>query len=254
MMPKQQFMCALTIIPVRAMPKDASEIVTQLLFGETGIVLEKKENWLKIQIHHDNYLGWIDEKQVIPLDDTFTYSERNHFYQHELSLMLKTPWENQRVLQGSPVLSTNTSFQMAGNTFEWEHESPQKRDQNLIEIALSYLNTPYLWGGRTWYGIDCSGFTQTVFHQLGKFISRDASQQIKEGETVTFTDKKPGDVAFFHSEKTGNITHVGIVLADQKIIHAHGHVRIDTLDQKGIFNTSKKYYSHPLNKIIRIHY
>lgn len=253
---KQQryIMCALTVIPVRATSSDASEIVTQLLFGETAGIIEQKGNWLKIEIHHDNYVGWIDEKQIVFIDNQITSNQAPVIYQQETELLLKTPWGVQRILKGSPIISKNQTFKIASHSFEWLKTVPKIRSHNLLEIAKAYINTPYLWGGRTWYGIDCSGLMQTLFHQVGKLISRDASQQIKEGDIVSFEAQKPGDLAFFHSATTGNITHVGMVLPNHEIIHAHGHVRIDSLDREGIYNTEKNYYSHPLTKIIRIHF
>ena len=121
-----------------------------------------------------------------------------------------------------------------------------------IETALLYLNAPYLWGGRTHFGIDCSGFTQMVYKLNGHKLLRDASQQATQGEPLSFIEEsEPGDLAFFDNEE-GTITHVGIMMADHHIIHAHGQVRIDHMDHTGIYNAELKKHTHKLRVIKKI--
>jgi cell wall-associated NlpC family hydrolase len=123
---------------------------------------------------------------------------------------------------------------------------------NLIENALLFLNAPYLWGGRTPLGIDCSGFTQLIYRMNGFDLLRDASQQATQGEVLSFIEEsEPGDLAFFDNNE-GAITHVGLIMSDNYIIHAHGKVRIDRLDQSGIFNVEKKVHTHKLRVIKKI--
>ena len=120
------------------------------------------------------------------------------------------------------------------------------------EIAQSLLNVPYQWGGRSPMGMDCSGFTQVVFKILGKKLLRDAWQQAEQGVLVNFIEEiQPGDLVFFDNEE-GRIIHVGIALANHKIIHASGCVRIDNLDHHGIYNTETRKYSHNLRIIKRV--
>ncbi|MDX1653562.1 MAG: C40 family peptidase [Brumimicrobium sp.] len=245
----------LTVIPVRADKSDTSEIVTQLLFGEIATVLEKHNQWLKVNIHHDGYVGWIDEKQVIEIsEEAFNTLSIKKTRQTIKSTTCHTPWGTIEVLQGSPVLCDQMSCEI--DTLKFSYKEPLEKnelnpEQPISEISLSYLNAPYLWGGRTHYGIDCSGFTQTVFAQKGYALMRDASQQVKQGEPVNFNDIRTGDLAFFVSSK-GNITHVGIILEDGKIIHASGRVRIDMLTEEGIYNSEKKKITHKLHSIRRL--
>nr|WP_299205692.1 C40 family peptidase [uncultured Brumimicrobium sp.] len=244
--------CGLSVIPVRAKPDDTSEIVTQLLFGEKIEYLEIQNQWIKVEIAHDQYVGWIDHKQVLELSDNSSFLlHPPSQYQQEAALKLETPWGIQTILKGSPILSPSKNFTIDGYQFKWIDSEPKQYSKDIIELAKSYLNAPYLWGGRTPFGIDCSGFSQTVYHQIGYRLNRDASQQVLQGSPIHFEEQKPGDLAFFASEKTGNITHVGIILPEHKIIHAHGRVRIDTLNEKGIFNEKKAYYSHQFHSIRR---
>ncbi|WP_107037569.1 C40 family peptidase [Brumimicrobium mesophilum] len=242
--------CCLTVIPVRDQHDDTSEIVTQLLFGELVSIVDIHNQWVKIKIYHDNYEGWVDNKQLLKITDheLHLFQDKNR-HQQEALLELNTPWGIQNILQGSPILTNEVSFTVNNLEFSWKDNLPMKSNQTVSELALSYLNAPYLWGGRTHFGIDCSGFTQSVFHQLGHYLPRDASQQYLEGIEVGFEQQKVGDLAFFKSKRTGNIHHVGIILPNQQIIHAHGRVRIDTLTNEGIYNEDEKYYSHQLDRI-----
>src|SRR5690606_32644982 len=149
---------------------------------------------------------------------------------------------------GSLVSSAN----FLGHHFEGRFFSETRPKRFLIETALLYLNTPYLWGGKTPFGIDCSGFTQMVYKLNGYKLLRDASQQATQGEALSFIEEsEPGDLAFFDNHE-GIITHVGIIMEDNYIIHAHGKVRIDRLDHSGIFNYDTRSHTHRLRVIKRI--
>ncbi|PKR81557.1 hydrolase Nlp/P60 [Brumimicrobium salinarum] len=244
--------CKLTVIPVRSNPNDTAEMVTQLLFGDLVTCISSIKNWVEIIINHDQYKGWVDEKQLLKINTQEAEAiAKVKTYQLNNTLSLKTPWGEQLILSGSPVLSKEKQFSINDLSFEWKNNTPKQDTKDLLECAKSYLNAPYLWGGKTRFGIDCSGLTQTVYQQIGIQLKRDASQQVKQGEDIELGKQKAGDLAFFESTTTGKITHVGILLNENEIIHAHGRVRIDQLDSKGIYNRESEYYSHQYHSIRR---
>lgn len=229
-----------SIVPVRASNSDKSEMVSQLLFGEAIEILDTKKNWTKIKSLYDNYEGWIDSKQYAPISDedfekrdTEIITEKVLYYNHQEEKFLLSI--------GSEVERVNP-----------QETSPEDLRDLIAETALGFINVPYLWGGRSFFGIDCSGFTQIVYKVNGIKIPRDAYQQAELGEVLDFVEEaQPGDLAFFENED-GKIIHTGIMLEDQKIIHAHGKVRIDELDSTGIFNKNLNKHTHKLRFIKRI--
>jgi len=226
--------CHLTVIPVRKEPNDRSEQVTQLLFGETITVLDKQAKWSLIR-GEDGYEGWIDNKQYKSGANSFTafVTQREQAYVFEDKIL--------HLPHGSKMLGE----QQDSRTIAWNEE-------NLTATALLYLNTPYLWGGKSIYGIDCSGLMQQVFKVHGLLLPRDAWQQAELGTTIHLpAEAHCGDLAFFDNGE-GKIIHVGMLLSPTEIIHASGEVRMDAFDQQGIFNRDIKQYSHNLRIIKRI--
>ena len=143
-------------------------------------------------------------------------------------------------------------FKIQNEKYTFKGAVVSKNEADVVKYSLLYLNAPYLWGGRSLFGIDCSGLSQIVYSLCGYRIPRDAYQQAEEGINVEFVElTEPGDLAFFDNEE-GKITHVGIVTEPGKIIHASGKVRIDSLDQQGIFNKELGKYTHKLRVIKRI--
>jgi cell wall-associated NlpC family hydrolase len=131
-------------------------------------------------------------------------------------------------------------------------QQPADFESSIAEYAKFFLNAPYLWGGKTLFGIDCSGFTQVVFKMLGKNLKRDAWQQAEQGEIVNFLQEaKAGDLAFFDNAE-GHVIHVGIMLNEQQIIHASGRVKIDPIDGQGIYSLDLKKHTHKLRIIKRV--
>jgi len=239
----------LPIIPLREEPNSKSEMVSQLLFGEKYKVLHQQPNWVKIETINDNYIGWINEKKINIIEE----NEWNNLndpkvvknYPHLKIIVNELPMY---IATGSQIY-LKEKMKISGFEIDFVYENIKN---NLEEIAKQYLNSPYLWGGKTPWGIDCSGFTQMVFRQKNIMLKRDAYQQAEQGESLTFlSEGKLGDLAFFDNNE-GKITHVGILLNNEKIIHASGKVRIDHIDNYGIINTDTKKYSHKLRFVKRL--
>ena len=250
--------CNLSMVPLRLEDNDASEMVSQLLFGEDFEILEKNKKWSKIRLSHDHYEGYIDNKQYLEIDQE-TYlklSNSKHYYTTEIIDFITN---DQGHLSMLPIGSrlpffNNNQLHIGTNNFSYDGNicSGQFKKNEIINIAFQFLNTPYLWGGRTPFGIDCSGFTQLVYKLCGYSLLRDAKDQATQGEVLSFIEEsEPGDLAFFDNEE-GTITHVGIIMNDYNIIHAHGKVRIDSLDHSGIYNKDSNTHTHQLRVIKKI--
>ncbi|WP_320814704.1 C40 family peptidase [Flavobacterium sp.] len=248
--------CNLSIVPIRFEPSDRSEQVSQLLFGEHFTILEQDKKWTKIEVAFDNYIGWIDNKQYLIInEEQFNFLNNSPIILNsDLIEYISTP---NNILTPIPLGASlsfleNEQINTLNYTFDGIKVCGQKDKANLIKTAFMYLNTPYLWGGKTPFGIDCSGFTQMVYKINGYNLLRDASEQAMQGEALSFIEEsEPGDLAFFDNEE-GNITHVGIMMNDNYIIHASGKVRIDRLDHLGIYNVDTGRHTHKLRVIKKI--
>lgn len=287
---KQAAICHLSVVPVRAEASDKSEIVTQLLFGELVTIIEPakgKKNWCRIVCDYDNYEGWIDKRQISPitakeeknyraghqaycLDTISNITNGDYFLTITMGATLPKFDGVTVLLAGKKYTFNGQAIQVLGMGYEvlgndnlpdTSHLTPHTSTipntqyatpERIIKLARRYLFAPYLWGGRSPFGIDCSGFTQIVFKMSGIKLPRDASQQVELGETIDFLEQaQPADLAFFDNDK-GNIIHVGIMLGDGKIMHASGQVRIDKIDHNGIYDETRKIYTHKLRVIKRL--
>lgn len=243
----------LSIVPMRTEPSDISEMVNQILFGEQYKILEQRKKFSRIRLSHDKYEGWICNKQVNEVDKE-TYKNllsARKIYTTDILDIIKSD-SFQTIVLGSvlPELNKN-KFSISSNTYSFEGEWSFKLTdkQMIVENAMMFLNSPYLWGGRTPFGIDCSGFSQIVYRLNGINLPRDAYQQAEIGTTLSFVEEsEAGDLAFFDNND-GKIIHVGIVLENNYIIHASGKVRIDRIDQQGIFNIEEGTHTHKLRLI-----
>lgn len=248
--------CNLAIVPVRAEASDKSELISQLLFGDHFTIIEKLPKWVKIISSFDNYEGWIDSKQYQTItENQFQLLQTTALvYNGELIDFISYP-NNQ--LMPIPLGSSLTfldinEINISNFHFEGIKVCGIKPKENLLKTAFLYLNAPYLWGGKTPFGIDCSGFTQMVYKINGYSLLRDASQQAKQGEALSFIEEsEPGDLAFFDNDE-GNIIHVGIMMENNYIIHASGKVRIDRIDHLGIYNAETGRHTHKLRVIKKI--
>ena len=245
--------CNLAIVPIRAEASDKSELVSQLLFGEHFEVLEHGKQWSKIKTAYDFYEGWIDTKQFqeispeafsrLTTQSSVLNGDLIEYVSSEKNVLMPIP------LGASLSFLNDPSVNVAEFEFEGLKAEGIKPKSDLISTAFMYLHAPYLWGGKTPFGIDCSGFTQMVYKLNGYILLRDASQQAAQGEALSFIEEsEPGDLAFFDNEE-GRITHVGIIMENNYIIHASGKVRIDRLDHLGIYNADVNRHTHKLRVI-----
>lgn len=254
----QHGICNLSVIPLRSDESDRSEIISQLLFGDRFEILKFTQQWSYIRSYHDHYLGWVDNKQFVKTKEVVDSSER-------FILGLQTSHEAVKLSTGEVLhlLAGSTISKLESNRFKIASEEYQLKSPDIlsnqsdfetavIDCAKFFLHAPYLWGGKTIFGIDCSGLTQIVFKMLGKKLFRDAFLQAGQGETLNFLQEaKAGDLAFF-DDNEGRITHVGIMLNDHQIIHASGRVKIDLIDPQGIYSNDLKKHTHRLRIIKRI--
>ena len=254
-------LCTLSVAPLRAEPSDRSEMVSQLLFGEGYKIVEKTPDarYLRIETEHDGYLGWLDAKQ-------HTEISGEYFEQLRMSPLVLTADLTSEILckeKRLPVLAgsrlpffdngyfsiTDIHYRLEGDVIQPSKKS--KTREKILQTASLYLGAPYLWGGRTPFGIDCSGFVQQVFRFCGHNLKRDAYMQAEEGVEVPFQDLQRADVLFFENND-GKIVHVGIAAGEGNIIHASGEVRIDCIDEEGIFHEKLNTHTHRLKSIKRI--
>jgi gamma-D-glutamyl-L-lysine dipeptidyl-peptidase len=242
-----KYICLQTWVPLRAEKSSASEMVSSLLFGETCTVQSADGEWLYVCCDFDNYGGWIPENYLSP-----------HITEYEA-------WSETLAHQGASLVCGNERIHLSAgsnipkvrsfhfNYKTWElvlRSGDENATQSLSQIAAGFLQVPYLWGGRSDCGMDCSGLTQVVAKIAGFHLPRDAKDQAQVGEEITFKDKHPNDLAFFKNTE-GKITHVGI-LTSAGIIHAHSRVREDGFTEKGIVNAVTGKLSHELAIIRRL--
>jgi gamma-D-glutamyl-L-lysine dipeptidyl-peptidase len=238
--------CIVPVSPLRHEPSHKSEMVSQLLFGETCDITEQFKEWRKIHCTYDAYEGWVHYSHVMALDAKNDVNDRQilagwvteiRFNQYPMHVPMGSELT---VFHESNGLSKRISFDGSFYSFT------QPSSYEVINRAMQFINTPYLWGGRSVFGVDCSGFCQVVYKFFNIRLPRDAWQQANHGEPVGFLQEaKGGDLAFFDNEE-GRIVHVGILLNDHEIVHASGKVRIDRIDHAGIINTDTGERTHRL--------
>lgn len=250
--------CTLNSVALRKEPSNRSEMVSQILFGETFVITESEDHWLKIISDFDSYEAWVHKEQIVFINSDI-YSKitaNNSTVSNEFITFISNKNNDlQTITMGSslPLFKKNT-FKFSDHIYEFEGKinSSKLSKNKLIRTAYLLLNTPFLWGGRTPLGLDCSGFIQLVYKINGYKLFRDSVQQVTQGEVLSFIEEsEPGDLAFFDNEE-GEIVHVGIILADHHIIHCHEKVRIDRLDQSGIYNIDRKRHTHKLRVLKQI--
>jgi len=243
---KEEIGCIIhPLVPGRREPSDKSEMVTQLLFGEMYRILEEQKKWVLIRSESDQYECWIDRKQHSAI------AGKIEFNQVVQSAFAPISCDDKRWFLPAGSKVNFGKFSIGSREFYFEGAQPPSNNDP-IGFASQLLGAPYLWGGKSIFGIDCSGLVQVVFSCCGIQLPRDAYQQAEIGQTVDFVETaQAGDLAYFDNDE-GRITHVGIMLDGERIIHASGSVRIDRIDHEGIYNDETQSYSHRLRIVKRL--
>ena len=249
--------CTLNCVAIRFEPRNSSEMISQILFGETFIVIESDKEWFKILTDFDKVEGWVLKNQI-QLIDKETHNQiidSSTYVSNELISFAAVGNNLQTLSIGASFPNFKDSkFYLANKEYHFDGNvnSKKKSKNELVKTAFLFLNTPFLWGGRTPIGIDSSGFTQMVYKINGFSLFREADKQASQGEVLSFIEEcEPGDLAFFDNQED-EIVHAGIILPNNYIIHCCEKVRIDRLDHSGIYNEETKRHTHKLRVIKKI--
>ena len=246
----QYGICQLSIVPIRSIADETAEMISQLLYGEHFKVLEQRKHWSKIRTAFDKCEGWVQNLQITYIDENeYSKLDSDDFPQHTIDLVSFVAMDKSNLL---PVVLGSIFHNTSKHVLEGNLISSRQQKSHLINTALLYLNTAHLWGGKTPFGIDASGFTQMVYRINGYKLLRNAVEQATQGTALSFIEEcEAGDLAFFDNSE-GTIDHVGIIMDNNYIIHVHGKVRIDRIDHTGIFNNDVKNYTHQLRVIKKV--
>ena len=253
-----------SVVPVRTEAREGAEQSTQMLFGELCTILEKKPRWNRVKLDSDGQEGWVDEKMISSIGGK-DYTAYKKAYASAATVVFPMAYavsENNGqtipLTAGTKLTNyTQGRFEVLGVGFRIDPSMVRMQPlefnlQTLLETTRFFINVPYLWGGKNALGMDCSGFTQVVMSLFGKHLLRNASEQATQGRAVADLKKaKAGDLVFFDHED-GKISHVGIVIDSERIIHCSGRVKVEKLDSNGIFSAEFGQYTHHLVSIRRV--
>ena len=247
----QYGICPLSIVSLRLDPSHKSELISQVLYGDFFKIIEERKKWSKIRVAFDKCEGWIANNQItkISKEDYQSLNSKDQVSSADLVEYIQDAGKN---LYAIPLGASLNGLSLLEHAFDGSIIEGINHKEDLIKTSFLYLNSPYMLGGKTPFGIDSSGFAQMVYKINGYKLPRHAADQAGQGEVLSFIEEsEPGDLAFF-DDSEGNIIHVGIILKDHHIIHSFGKVRIDRLDQSGIYNEDLRTHTHRLRVIKKI--
>lgn len=253
--------CSLNIVPVRSDPSEKAEMSSQWLFGELAKIISEFRDWIEIRLEDDGYSGWVARKQASLISET-DFEELKHLPSmitiDPVSTVLNAYNRYYTYLPAGSILrnTTDSSFEFPDEklvcTGRVKPLKSKATNNELVERSFGFLNAGYLWGGKSVFGIDCSGFIQVLFKTAGINLLRDTSQQVTQGKAINLVEEAlPGDL-FFFDNKEGKISHIGMFIGHNKIIHSSGRIRIDFIDHQGIYNRQLRKYTHNLRVIKRV--
>ena len=253
-----------SIVPVRAEARESAEQTTQLLFGELVTVLERAERWQRVRLESDGQVGWVDAKMICPMKKEEYTAHRAALADAAVVSFPMTYAVSENNGQTIPLTAGTRLTHYADGRFEVlgvgfridvsmvSVQPKELTQENLLQTVRFFLNTPYLWGGKSAMGMDCSGFTQVVMSLFGKQLLRNASEQVKQGRKVSDRKKvQAGDLLFF-DHHDGKISHVGIAIDAERVIHCSGRVKVEKWDEQGIYSAEQGTYTHCLAAIRRV--
>lgn len=259
-----------SVVPVRTEARETAEMSTQILFAEQCEILAEQARWYQVRLCQDGQEGWVDKKMLTPLS-----ADEEQKLPAEATAMVLMPMAyamSENNGQTIPLTAgtrlcnyKDGRFELLGVGFRIDPSmvltAPLPLDEpHLLQAVRFFLNIPYLWGGKNAMGMDCSGFTQVVLSLFGKHLLRNASEQATQGTEVNrLEDAQAGDLAFFckpqtnhannannaNNENNTTITHVGILIDKQRIIHCSGRVKVEKIDATGIFSIEQADAKHP---------
>lgn len=238
-------------LPVRTEPSEKADMFSQLLFSESFSILEEKGAWLLIKPDFNDIEGWVVKNSVragiMPEKPGNEAKEGEMMVIHPSVTVLDTLNARPLLLPAGSVLKlsqeesfkklTDDGWRIPGN------------DADPEECGKMLLSIPHLHGGRSGFGFDAAGLVQMLCRLMGRFLPHSIAGQAEAGNIVNFIhEAEKGDLAFFH-EGEDEFSHVGMVLDEGKIIHVSDQVRIDKLDQQGIYCVEKESYTHQLRVV-----